>query len=284
MCRITVAVVERREPGAWLRTAIQTCRWERPKGDGHTRRTARLGPTAIVRKADPKARNVPEYSRAHAGLAIVYEQEHGDGLNRRPVPLGRAERAAKRAVELDPYEPQAHFALAGFFRFSGQLDLFEQEAERTLELNPNYAEAWADFGQSYQHFFGMDRLEEGAEMVRRALRLSPRATPWWRVPLLRYRFFTGRYREALSELDKSGYEDDMQWGWYWRALIPALWGDSERARAATDRLLELKPDFTMAWVFDTYQMHPTYHQAYIEAATKAGLPLGDLDGLATTDE
>ncbi len=116
-------------------------------------------------------------------------------------------------------------------------------------------------------------------MARRALRLSPRAGPWWRVPLLRYYFFTGQYQDALSELEKSGYDDNMQWGWYWRALINAMLGNSEKAQAATDQVLKLKADFTMAWVFKTYHMHQSYHKAYIEAATKAGIPLGELDGL-----
>ena len=56
-------------------------------------------------------------------------------------------------------------------------------------------------------------------------------------------------------------------------------GGSEKARAAMHRLLKLKPDFAMAWVFDTYHLRPSSHRACIEAAAVARVPLRYLRGL-----
>jgi TolB-like protein/Tfp pilus assembly protein PilF len=221
----------------------------------------------------------PTYVRALADLAFVYLEENNAGVSPIPDPVARGGEAAKRAVELDPSDARARYALAMYHHYNGDKELFEIEAKRALALNPNYAEALQFIGWALQMAFGMDRLAEGAEMARRAMRLNPRHDGWYRWATWREFFFTGRYQEALAELNKMGFPEDYTWDQVARALTQAQLGDDAAARAARDKALEIKPDYTLAWHLATLKVHESYHPAYIDSARKAGLPLGDLDGL-----
>ena len=112
----------------------------------------------------------PNYAQAHAHLANAYVNEFVFGFNPRPDPLGRATAEAKRAVELDPSYAFAHYILSRCYYYGGDDTLFEAEAETALALNPNDADALADLGNMFSLTFG--RLQEGAEMARRAMRLK----------------------------------------------------------------------------------------------------------------
>jgi len=81
-----------------------------------------------------------DYALAWAGLAGAYITQAGKRPPLQVMPL--AATAARRAVELDKYLPEAHLSLAGTL-FYGDWDLKGAEAElsRALALNPNFAEA-----------------------------------------------------------------------------------------------------------------------------------------------
>jgi tetratricopeptide (TPR) repeat protein len=100
--------------------------------------------------------------------------------------MPRAEKAASRALELDPSLPEAHLARALTYMY-GQWDYpaAKEELDRALALNPNSAEAhfWAEFYWTYtQHDF-----EKAIAANRRAVELSPLDTR------IRGRFATVNY-------------------------------------------------------------------------------------------
>ena len=117
-------------------------------------------------------------------------------------------------------------------------------------------------------------------MARRAMRLNLHHDGWYWWATLREYFFTGRYREALAELDKMDYAEDYIYDHVFRAMIHGQLGNAEEARRARDKALEIKPDYTLEWHLATQNMHESYHEDYIAGARAAGLPLGDLDSLA----
>ena len=88
---------------------------------------------AILERAVKQA---PDDSDCWAMLATVYTDEHMFGFNVRPDPLGRAQAAARRAVELSPTSALASQALAQSFFFRRELDACRPVAERTIALNP----------------------------------------------------------------------------------------------------------------------------------------------------
>jgi len=82
----------------------------------------------------------PSYVRSHAFYPLFLGS------------LGRFEEAvaaAKHALDLDPVSPAGSHFLAVQFYLSRQFDHAIQEGHRTLEMDPNYAIAYALLGQSY---------------------------------------------------------------------------------------------------------------------------------------
>ena len=88
---------------------------------------------AILERA---VKQTPDDSDCWAMLATVYTDEHMFGFNVLPDPLGRAQAAARRAVELSPTSALASQALAQSLFFRRELDACRPVAERTIALNP----------------------------------------------------------------------------------------------------------------------------------------------------
>jgi adenylate cyclase len=221
----------------------------------------------------------PNYARAHATLAIIYSEEIFNRFNVRPDSLDRLGRAARRAVALDPTDALAHEALANYYFYNKQPELFEMEAAKCLSLNPNYADGLVWLSHSRGILFGRERLIEAEADIRRGMRLDPNHPGSYYEALARLLFFAGRYEEALAAVNKSIQSDDYMWTPYWTALIQAQLGNLDAARAAGSRFLQLRPGSTMASVIQDFSIHESYWDTYFEAAPKAGIPLGDVGAL-----
>lgn len=115
----------------------------------------------------------PGFARAWAALADAYVVARGYGAIDLPwdEAYDRAERAARRALELDPTLAEAHASL-GFLRFQADWDV--EAAERGLrlglELNPNYAQAHAWLSSVLR---AQGRGAEAVAEARRARQLDP---------------------------------------------------------------------------------------------------------------
>jgi serine/threonine protein kinase/tetratricopeptide (TPR) repeat protein len=141
------------------------------------------------------------YASAYAGLADAYCVA-GAGYMAAPPPDAhlRAERAAERALELDPGLPEAYTSV-GFARMYYQWNYTaaERALRQAIELNPSHVQAlqWCAQTLSCQ-----GRFDEALECVRRAAELDPLSVliateaSW---PLI----YTGRYDEALVQLRKA---------------------------------------------------------------------------------
>jgi adenylate cyclase len=128
----------------------------------------------------------PDFARVQALLAsaLLFERGydgHGDLAVGRDPPQGdvllrRAEAAVHRALALDPDLSEAHQAYATLLRDTGRPGA-EQEYKRALELNPNNAAAWHDYGVFLTNV--AHRPEESDAMMVRALQLDPRQPVSW---------------------------------------------------------------------------------------------------------
>ncbi len=112
----------------------------------------------------------PGYALAYVGLANYYVAAPDYG----PIPENeaapRAKAAAEKALAIDPSSAEAHAALAGSLWSLFDFSAAEAEFRRTLELNPNLANA--------HHWFGLflsweARHEEAIPHLRRAIELDP---------------------------------------------------------------------------------------------------------------
>lgn len=113
----------------------------------------------------------PEYALGHWGLSKLCGFQAQAGLI---TPFEARERCippVERALELDPFLPEAYMSLAAISTWQ----LFDWDAgirnfERAIELNPNYAEAH----MFYSHYLGIiGELDKSTEHMRKAVELDP---------------------------------------------------------------------------------------------------------------
>jgi adenylate cyclase len=114
----------------------------------------------------------PTFARAYAGLSRAYDALVMAGSEDWETVPGKAEPAARKALELGPDSAEAHAALA---EVHGLLDRFAAaiaEAERAIEINPNLSEAYETLGRQQS---SLGELEKGLVAFRRSLELDPLA-------------------------------------------------------------------------------------------------------------
>jgi TolB-like protein/DNA-binding winged helix-turn-helix (wHTH) protein len=118
----------------------------------------------------------PDYAAAWSGLADAYAVRAVAGISPPDEIMGKAEAAARKAVELDDSLPEAHNSIAAVYFFLGwNWKSAERESLRAIELSPNYAEA--HHLRSYI-LATMNRPDEALQEQRRSTELDPFARPW----------------------------------------------------------------------------------------------------------
>ena len=113
----------------------------------------------------------PTYAPAYSGLSDTYRLFDVHGLAAPRDCMPKAEAAARRALALDDTLAEAHASLAGvLYRYHWNWAEAEQEFNRALELDPNYAE-----GHRAKAVFllVLRRNEHAVTAARRARELSP---------------------------------------------------------------------------------------------------------------
>ncbi|MBS0000445.1 MAG: hypothetical protein KFF73_15805 [Cyclobacteriaceae bacterium] len=140
----------------------------------------------------------PDYALGYVGLSRV-------GLGRGQmgyVPwLDMANNSVKyldKAMELDSTLAEVHFHSAGFNMWGfWQWEKAEQEFEKAININPNYALALTYYSQ---FLCWMNRAEEGLEHMAKALDLDPYNTLYKEIYGMNL-LFTKRYQEARELLE-----------------------------------------------------------------------------------
>jgi TolB-like protein/Tfp pilus assembly protein PilF len=113
----------------------------------------------------------PDYAAAWAGLANYYGKGvAGDELDPR-LALPLEEKAAERALALDPNLSEAHLAIAGVYLISrwDPVDA-DREALRAISLDPNDGEVY-NFRANVLDALG--RHQEALEMAKKAVEIAP---------------------------------------------------------------------------------------------------------------
>ncbi len=134
------------------------------------------------------------YSLGWSRLAFSYMESKKYAIDTPPdwAELSRA--AANRAIDLDPDNPDAHYALAILTQMTSQdLAEFRNFAERAVKLNPNNAFVLADLG-TWMGYAG--QWEKGKEWVARAMLLNPKHQSWWYQVWHLDHFLKGEYQES----------------------------------------------------------------------------------------
>jgi TolB-like protein/DNA-binding winged helix-turn-helix (wHTH) protein/Tfp pilus assembly protein PilF len=141
----------------------------------------------------------PQFARAYAGLALTHSREAIDGWT--PMPgrsLNLANRFADKAAAIDASLPQVHFV-------SGQILLFERRhneavaaAERAIEIDPNYADAFALMAWTLNY---AGRPDKAITVLNMAMRLNPQPPASYLEILGEIYFAQRRYQDSASTFE-----------------------------------------------------------------------------------
>jgi adenylate cyclase len=215
----------------------------------------------------------PHYARSYALLAETYNTTwvirlDDDHLN--PAALERALQLARKAVELDPFLPEAHAALGSVLTWLHEHDASVAAFERASALNPNYAD-WR---------FGWALVPAGdsrraIEVLRASMRLDPFHGPLLLFYLGVAHFMLEEYTHALAIMrDFVAQAPVRPWGHAMLAAILAQSGRVEEANAETAETLRLDSSFTVSGTAKSLAAfkHPKDDEHFLGALRRAGFP------------
>ena len=141
----------------------------------------------------------PDYAPAYAGISLIWGSKVVLGMVP-PLEAGKKWRGrADRAVELDPNLAEGHQAMAqGYTWFDFDWERGEASFKRAIELDPNEPQARI----FYSHFLAMmHRKEESDVQIERALEIDP-FNPFTQMLHGIQRGLTGRHAEEITLLAK----------------------------------------------------------------------------------
>ena len=181
---------------------------------------------------------------------------------------------AKKAMEIDPRDPVAYFAIGRLHMMQGDHDDSIAALKNSLELNPNYAHAY--FGLGFVLVLA-DELDEARENLKTAIKLSPRdpLTMAFTNVLGMACIMAGDFEEAL-EWSKRSLRWPSPLGYWNHATLASAYASLHRmdeAREALKGAFQVKPDLSVSYL---KKIMPTRHKdgldQYLSGMRKAGLP------------
>jgi adenylate cyclase len=213
----------------------------------------------------------PGFARAQAGLALTYSREAIDGWTSDPSrSLALAARHADAAAEMDPSLPQVHFV-------TGQVKLFQRShgdavaaAERAIEVDPNYADAFALLAWTLNY---AGRPARAMSALNMAMRLNPRPPASYLEILGEIYFAQGRYEDSASTFRQVlDVNPAYLRARLWNAAALVRAGSTDLATWEVDEALTASPNLTttrLAFAFPFKD--PRTEEMAVDALRIAGL-------------
>jgi TolB-like protein/class 3 adenylate cyclase/Tfp pilus assembly protein PilF len=143
----------------------------------------------------------PNYAEAWAHLGQIHTLNGQFGwVEDIEAADARAKQLAEKSIELDPEIPFSRFAYARILARDsiGQHQRAIEQSKKAIELDPNYADAYAYLGQLY---ITTGQAEKAPDLVRKAMRINPVIPFWYYYTLGFARFFMGDYETAVETIE-----------------------------------------------------------------------------------
>ena len=212
-------------------------------------------------------------SYARSLLALAYFREALFGWTSDPArELTSTRDAAAEAVALDSNDWLAHALYAiGLVWVERAFDRAIAEAEKAVSLNPSAPLAYHFLGCALQ-FNG--RAEESIAALKAELQLDPRYQSRSAViaDIALGHLQTGDFRLAAT-VAREAVDDSPSNVRAWQRLTVALGmlNETAQAKAALERVLQLQPDFSLAYIDATYPFrHLPDRTMFLEGLHRAG--------------
>lgn len=153
----------------------------------------------------------PAFAAAYSGLADAYSLlEDVRGITREEA-FPKAVAAAKRALELDDLQAEAHASLGHIFYHQKSWEAAEREYLRAMELNPSYATAFHWYANL---LLAIGREPQALEAIERAYELDPLSKKIGAVRAMML-YFNGDAEAAMAvQRDRIRADPDDVEAWY----------------------------------------------------------------------
>lgn len=214
----------------------------------------------------------PTFARAYSGLALTYLEDFRQGWSMQPEEsIEQALRLAKKAVALDDALPEAQLVLGQVYLSRKEHALAMEATRRSLALRPSYANAYVLLAAVHNY---MGEPTDGLALMRKAMRLNPRATYVYFFVLGQAHYLLGEYDDALSALTVA-YDRNQRY-LPTRLLLAATYVRLDRLDDAGwlgDQVLADDPNFTLdRWMQTRPVADPAQLAGEVADLRKAGLP------------
>lgn len=137
----------------------------------------------------------PKFALARAILATSYTNRNGVTIRANEDSLDIAYRLAQEAVQDDPDLPAIHGALGIVHMFRREFDAADAAFERAIELDPNYADAYAMQAWNWNYAGDPEKAQAGFDY---ALKLNPRPPFPYLNAMAEVQFSLGHYDKSLE--------------------------------------------------------------------------------------
>jgi len=213
----------------------------------------------------------PEYSTAYALLAQTHLLDVWLGSSKSPdKSIEKSAELVQKALALDDTLALTHTLWSHIYRLKRQHDKAVAEGERAVALNPNGADAHANFAPI---LFSAGKPEQALAMIKKAIRLNPFPPNIYFLHLGSAYLNTGQYEEAITAYKKALIgEPDNLFAHLSLVATYSFLGRNEEARAEAEEVRRVAPKFSLDY-FE--KINPAKNRVdlerYIDALRKAGL-------------
>ncbi len=203
--------------------------------------------------------------------ALLYQEVAGGDFN---LAASEAERYARKAIETDPLDAEAHILLAAKLGMFGAFAESEAEVERGLRLNPSSADVMMKGALSMPW---LGRPERGAELCDRAFHLNPMPVAWYAIHCIESYYFMGRYRDAIDMARRTdawiGIGPGSDWRMVLRLASETELGDVSAAATLAEFKRRFPGDTVESMGYGALYRRARERDQLVASMVKAGAPL-----------
>ncbi len=217
----------------------------------------------------------PDYALAYTRIANILELSARNGWSTDvQADLTKAVKLAEKAISLDPRDPKIHWSLGratARLRTPGALERGIEALQRAIDLDPNFADAYAFLAVLY---IADGRADDGLRSVETAMRLNPSYPSWYLYMRGMARYVTKDYETAIVDFEEAAERSPsalfVRW---WLAASYAQTGQKEDAEWQFEEMQMLGFEGSIATIMETRVIQdPGYLSIYKEGLRKAGIP------------
>ncbi len=212
------------------------------------------------------------FGRAYGAYAVTLAFSFARGWSDRPgETLDRALELAQRAIQLNEFLPQTHWALGYTYMHRKDWDKALAAVQHAVTLVPNFADGYGLLALINNR---LSRADEAIELIGKAMKLNPYYT--WDYPynLGRAYYTKGQYGMAVNYLHQALERNEAVT--YPRLFLAASYvelGQTEDAAWEITQLQMTNPDMRLLHLANAHQIaDEVLMQRFLTDLRKAGLP------------